>query len=179
MPRRAAAGDRGARVSIIDGGVALALAGVLFFAAVSKLIDIAAFERALRGYRLLGSAPTRVLAWAIPWLEIAVGTLVVLWVSPLSAAAATALFFAMVVALVLALRRGAAGDCGCFGKLESRIGTGAVVRATSLALVGLGLAMRRVGGGDLASERLPLLVAALAVCVLASFVIELRPRSSG
>lgn len=95
----------------------LFLGGVFLAAALPKLADPAGFALAVHQYRLLPGAAVNIAAIYLPWLELTcAGALVfvpkarrgVLWMI----AALLALFTA---AMFLALVRGVAVPCGCFG----------------------------------------------------------------
>src|SRR4051794_10281902 len=97
----------------------LLLAGVFIVAGVGKLADLPGFRRTLRGFGL-GERLARIGAVALPIAELA--TAAALLVQPWAtwgAAAALALLVAFTGALVNALARGDAPDCGCLGAFQS------------------------------------------------------------
>ena len=113
----------------------VALAVVFALAAVAKLFDLAGSRMALEQFGVPG-ALVRPAAIALPALELAAAALLV--VAPTAqagAALAVILLVSFIAAIVLALRRGVAPDCHCFGQLHSRpAGWGTVARNAVLAL---------------------------------------------
>src|SRR4051794_17357546 len=97
----------------------LLLAGVFIVAGVGKLADLPGFTGTLRGFGVDGRL-ARIGAVALPIAELA--TAAALLVQPWAiwgAAAALGLLLAFTGAIVNALARGDAPDCGCFGALQS------------------------------------------------------------
>src|SRR4051794_24193425 len=97
----------------------LVLAGVFIVAGVGKLADLPGFRATLRGFGV-GERLARIGAVALPIAELTAAT--ALLVQPLvmwGAAAALGLLLAFTGAMVNALARGDAPDCGCFGALQS------------------------------------------------------------
>lgn len=128
-----------------------ALAVVLASAALGKVLAWSEWTRSLSRYRV-GWLNQSAVAISLPLAEgaIAVGLLVSL--EPIAALSAAALFAGFVGVLILARRRGASGDCGCFGALfPAEIGLGAIARAAGLCAAALVLsALPSVGAGTLA-----------------------------
>src|SRR3954447_3661545 len=97
----------------------LLLAALFVVSGVGKLADLPGFRGTLRGFGL-GEPLARIGAVALPVAELA--TAAALLVQPLAiwgAAAALLLLTAFTGAIVNALARGDAPDCGCFGALQS------------------------------------------------------------
>jgi uncharacterized membrane protein YphA (DoxX/SURF4 family) len=130
----------------------LLLAGVWLVAGGAKVGDLAASVRAVHAYDILPYAASRVVGATLPFVEIAVGLLLLVGFATRLAAAVSAGLMAMFVAgIASAWARGLRIDCGCFG-----------------------------GGGELAADRSPSYgweiardVALLAVAVY----LVLRPTS--
>src|SRR5262249_39777281 len=98
-------------------------------AGVAKLLDRAAFRRALEGFG--APAPLQVpLAVVLPLGELAIaGALFVPALARWAALAALALLVVFCIAIVRSLARGAAPDCNCFGGLtQTEVGRGTLVR---------------------------------------------------
>ena len=94
----------------------LLLAGVLGYAALSKIADPAATVRAVRAYRILPDALAVPFGHALPWVEVAVAALLLVGFAVRIAGAAAALLLVMFVAgIVSVAARGLRIDCGCFG----------------------------------------------------------------
>src|SRR5215213_9288078 len=112
----------------------LLLAGVFILAGVGKLADLPGFRATLRGFGV-GERPARIGAIALPIAELA--TAAALLVQPWAtwgAAAALLLLAAFTGAMVNALARGDAPDCGCLGALHSApVGRRQVARNAVLA----------------------------------------------
>jgi uncharacterized membrane protein YphA (DoxX/SURF4 family) len=112
----------------------VALVVVFAVAAVAKLGDMAGSRGALEGFGVPRDLVAAV-AWALPLLELTAAALLALALSARTGAAlALGLLLSFIAAIVLALRRGAAPDCHCFGQLHSRpAGWGNVARNAALA----------------------------------------------
>lgn len=128
--------------------MAVALGAVLLVAGLLKLIRPMEFYGAVLAYDLpVPDAGLRVIAVALPWLEVLCGSCLVLgrWVSP-------ALFVAAVLglgfcgALAQAALRGLELQCGCFGTIMPSWFDQlpmALVRAALLAVVAVWLWLTR------------------------------------
>jgi uncharacterized membrane protein YphA (DoxX/SURF4 family) len=93
------------------------LGGVWLYAAYSKLKQPwLIFAMAIDAYHLLPEWAVLAVARTLPWIELAIGILliggVVLRYTSMASAAILAVFFA---AMISAQARGLAIDCGCFG----------------------------------------------------------------
>jgi uncharacterized membrane protein YphA (DoxX/SURF4 family) len=94
----------------------LLLGGVLLYAGFSKLNDGWRFAEAIANYRLLPAQANQILALTLPWLEVALGLLLILGLWLRAAAGLSALlFFAFAAAVAAALARNLDISCGCFG----------------------------------------------------------------
>src|SRR4051812_45326341 len=112
----------------------LLLAALFVLAGVGKLADLPGFRGTLRGFGV-GERPARIGAIALPIAELAVAAALVVqpW-AMWGAAAALLLLVAFSGAILNALARGDAPDCGCFGALHSApVGRRQVVRNVALA----------------------------------------------
>jgi uncharacterized membrane protein YphA (DoxX/SURF4 family) len=111
--------------------------GVLFLAAaVPKLADPTGFAKAVGNYHLLPVAAERVLALALPAIELIVGIALIAGVAD---AGASLLAFAMLVvftlAIGIALARGLDISCGCFDtEGGSNVGVGKVAENIAFLL---------------------------------------------
>jgi uncharacterized membrane protein YphA (DoxX/SURF4 family) len=93
----------------------LVLGGVFIYAAYDKLADPRALADAIDNYRLLPDGLVNVVAVTLPWVEIAVVTLLVIGVLvPGAAFLGGSLLVVFTIALVAALARGLDIACGCF-----------------------------------------------------------------
>jgi len=112
----------------------LILGGVWIAAGASKIGDLAASGRAVAAYRLLPHDAATFLGAVLPFLEIALGALLVVGLATrLGAVISAVLLIAFIAGIIAAWARGLRIDCGCFG-----------------------------GGGDLAAEENPRYAAELA-----------------
>ncbi|MDA3650302.1 hypothetical protein LZ318_00695 [Saccharopolyspora indica] len=117
-----------------SASAALAVAGVLAFAAVGKLRDLDRFADAVAGYRILPDRLVPAGARAVVGAELLGAVLLV--VPPtriLGSALATVLFSAFLIGMGSVLRRGMRVSCGCLQTSE-RVGAGSLTR-TGLLLV--------------------------------------------
>ncbi|MGI8458376.1 MAG: DoxX family protein [Propionibacteriaceae bacterium] len=96
--------------------VRLVLGGIFVAAGAIKVIDPQTSVQAVRAYELLPAGLERVVGWGLPFVEIAVGLLLIAGVFTRIVAAASGLFLMVFIAAVLsAAARGLNIDCGCFG----------------------------------------------------------------
>ncbi|HEY0695621.1 MAG TPA: MauE/DoxX family redox-associated membrane protein [Kribbella sp.] len=94
----------------------LVLGAVMLVAGALKVNDPEAAVQAVRAYRLLPSALETPVGWGLPFLEIAIGLLLVVGFGVRAAALAAGIFVVVFIAAVSsAWARGLAIDCGCFG----------------------------------------------------------------
>src|SRR5262245_42752636 len=94
----------------------LGLAGVWFAAGASKVTDLDASARAVNAYRLMPFSVAGFVGTVLPFLEIAIGILLLVGLATRLAGIASAVLLAAYVAgISSAWVRGLAIDCGCFG----------------------------------------------------------------
>jgi len=94
----------------------LILAGVLLWAGGAKLGDLGASVRAVNAYELLPYELARVIGAALPFVEVALGLLLLAGLATRVVAAVTAALMAVFIAgIASAWARGLNIDCGCFG----------------------------------------------------------------
>ena len=127
--------------------VARGAAGAVFlYAGVVKSLDFEATLLAVRGYRLVPAFLERPIAYGLPWLEIALGLLLLLGLSTRFAGFGVALLSTIfLVAMSQALLRGLAIGCGCFGRGTGRLSWLDLARDLPLLVAGLYLASRTDG----------------------------------
>lgn len=94
----------------------LIIGGVFLAAALPKLADPLAFAHNVRAYELLNVPASRWVAVILPFVELALGVLLIagIWVETATVMAA-GLFAVFSVAIVSALMRGLTIECSCFG----------------------------------------------------------------
>lgn len=94
----------------------LLLAGVLLAAGGLKAIDPQASVATVRAYQILPEAWATPVGWGLPFLEIALGLLLIAGLATrIIALAVTILMAVFVIAVATAWHRGLSIDCGCFG----------------------------------------------------------------
>ncbi|GAB3171740.1 methylamine utilization protein MauE [Micromonospora palomenae] len=94
----------------------LGLATVWLVAGAAKVGDLAASGRAVNAYQLLPYDVATVVGAALPFVELALGAILLLGLATrLAAGVSAALLVVFVAGIVSAWSRGLAIDCGCFG----------------------------------------------------------------
>jgi len=97
-------------------GARLVLGGVMLVAGALKVTDPETAAQAVRAYELLPSSLVAPVGWGLPFLEIAIGLLLIVGFGVRAAAVAAGVFMVVFIAAVSsAWARGLAIDCGCFG----------------------------------------------------------------
>ena len=92
------------------------LAGVFLAAGGAKVGDLAASVRAVHAYDLLPYTASKVVGATLPFVEIAVGLLLLVgFATRLAAAVSAALMLVFVGGIASVWARGLRIDCGCFG----------------------------------------------------------------
>ena len=123
-------------------GVVLVVAGAL------KIGNPLGAARAVQAYEVMPFEVARWVGYALPWIEIVVGVLLVLGLfTRTSALLGTVLMLAFVIGIAQAWARGLTIDCGCFGgggqvdADQTRYGS-EILRDLGLALFGAWLVAR-------------------------------------
>jgi uncharacterized membrane protein YphA (DoxX/SURF4 family) len=94
----------------------LVLGGVMLVAGALKVTDPETAAQAVRAYDLLPSSLVSPIGWGLPFLEIAIGLLLVVGFGVRASAVAAGVFLVVFIAAVSsAWARGLSIDCGCFG----------------------------------------------------------------
>jgi len=111
--------DTGAPGPYIDGIAYRAgrwILGVVFiYASIHKILDPAAFARAVYLYQILPDGLVNLAALVLPWVELFLGFLLVIGIwMPGAAVLSTLLFMVFMGALTYNLARGLDIGCGCF-----------------------------------------------------------------
>jgi len=123
-------------------------AALLLWAGLAKAFDHQGAILAVDAYDVLPGGAVRVVAAALPWVEIAVGTLLVLGLFTRVAGAATAVLATVFIAAMgQAKARGLQIDCGCFGGGGAGAGVSwfDILRDVPIVLAGVYLAIRPRG----------------------------------
>ncbi|SNY29820.1 DoxX family protein [Paractinoplanes atraurantiacus] len=95
----------------------LGLAAVFLISGGLKVTDLAASGRAVNAYDLMSWETAKVVGAVQPFLEIAVGLLLLIGIATrLSAAIAAVLLVIFIGGIISAWARGLQIDCGCFSK---------------------------------------------------------------
>ncbi len=101
----------------ISTAARLGLAAVWLVAGGLKVGDLAASGRAVNAYRLMPFEVAKVVGAALPFLEIALGLLLLAGLAVrLSGAIAAVILVIFIAGIVSAWARGLQIDCGCFSK---------------------------------------------------------------
>ncbi len=136
----------GALLTILEWLARLGLAAVFFYAAIPKLLDPAAFAKAIDNYRvvfpLVGKGYVYFVAGFLPALEF-VTALGLLWNRTKRGAAllSIAMLVMFVILITQAVARGLNIDCGCFGSGATAKGLARQVGLTAILEDVLWLAM--------------------------------------
>jgi uncharacterized membrane protein YphA (DoxX/SURF4 family) len=130
----------------------LVLGAVMLVAGALKVTDPVSATQAVRAYELLPSALDSPVGLILPFLEIAIGLLLIVGFGVRPAALAAGVFMVVFIAAVSsAWARGLAIDCGCFGgggDLQATQNTtyaSEIARDTGLLIVAGLLAWRPAG----------------------------------
>jgi uncharacterized membrane protein YphA (DoxX/SURF4 family) len=123
-------------------------AALLLWAGLAKAFDHQGAILAVDAYDVLPDGAVRVVAAALPWVEIAVGTLLVLGLFTRVAGGATAVLATVFIAAMgQAKARVLQIDCGCFGGGGAGAGVSwfDILRDVPIVLAGAYLAIRPRG----------------------------------
>ncbi|SBT52745.1 MauE/DoxX family redox-associated membrane protein [Micromonospora auratinigra] len=94
----------------------LGLAAVWLIAGGAKVGDLAGSGRAVNAYQVMPYDLATVIGAALPFVELALGVLLLLGLATrLAAGVSTALLLVFIAGIASAWARGLAIDCGCFG----------------------------------------------------------------
>jgi uncharacterized membrane protein YphA (DoxX/SURF4 family) len=94
----------------------LVLGGVLLAAGALKVGNPQKSAMAVRAYEILPINIANFLGYVLPWMEVGVGTLLIIGVGvKISAAIGGFTMFVFIIAISQAWARGLSIDCGCFG----------------------------------------------------------------
>lgn len=100
----------------ISSVVRLALGAVFLVASLSKIGKVDATVRSVRAYQILPESLVHPVAYALPYLELAVGVLLILGLGTrIVAILAGIMLLLFIAAVASAGARGLKIDCGCFG----------------------------------------------------------------
>ncbi len=92
------------------------LAGILGWAALTKITDPTGTVRAVRAYRILPDSLAVPFGHALPWVELTIAALLLLgFAVRLAGTAAALLLVTFVAGIISVAARGLSIDCGCFG----------------------------------------------------------------
>jgi putative oxidoreductase len=127
--------DRGLQIVL---GVAFLGAGVL------KIVDPAAFAVSIARLRMVPMEFVGAVAILLPWIEVATaGALFVPKYRDPAVKLLLALLGAFTLILAIALLRGTAGSCGCFGKGDGFLNRTDVAVARNAVLIALAVVLLR------------------------------------
>ena len=99
----------------ISTAARIALAAVFLVAGATKVGDLAASARAVNAYRLMPFEAAKAVGAMLPFVEIALGLVLLVGIAVrVSAGIAAALLAIFIAGIVSAWARGLRIDCGCF-----------------------------------------------------------------
>jgi uncharacterized membrane protein YphA (DoxX/SURF4 family)/thiol-disulfide isomerase/thioredoxin len=94
----------------------LGLGVILITASISKILDMEGFVNTVVSYQLIPSPFAEIYGWIMPWVELALGSALLLGVLPrLSAAFSVLIVISFAIASTYALEKFPDSTCGCFG----------------------------------------------------------------
>jgi uncharacterized membrane protein YphA (DoxX/SURF4 family) len=94
----------------------IGLAAVFLTAGLLKAVDPQSSVAAVRAYELLPAGLATLVGWGLPFVELALGLLLLVGVATRPVAiAAAALLVVFIAGVLSAAARGLSIDCGCFG----------------------------------------------------------------
>jgi uncharacterized membrane protein YphA (DoxX/SURF4 family) len=94
----------------------LILGGVLLVAGGLKAFVPAEAASAVAAYKILPTQLAHIVGYALPWLEIAIGLLLIIGISlRMAAVIAGGIMLLFIAAIISVWARGMLIDCGCFG----------------------------------------------------------------
>jgi uncharacterized membrane protein YphA (DoxX/SURF4 family) len=129
----------------------LVAGGIWLTAGVAKIADLEQFRSQVHAYALLPGALEAPFAYAIPFVEVALGLYLAvgLLIRP-AAVLGCLLMVVFIAAMAQAWARGLSLDCGCFGTLaEHKVGLWTVLRDAAFGVPSLALAIRPARFGSL------------------------------
>lgn len=123
----------------------LVLGGLFLYAGFTKVYPPdhrLLFEMAVSAYQLLPVWAVIVVARVLPWLEIALGVLLLVgWKQRYVASFAALLLGGFILAMAITYARGIEANCGCFG-LGEPISPFTLIRDSGFLLMAVFLALR-------------------------------------
>ena len=117
----------------------LGLGGVLIYAGAVKVPEPTAFTNAIANFEILPHLGNQIVAYTLPWAEIAIGLMLIcgLWLR-VSAAMTVLMFLGFGGAVLFALARGLDIECGCFGTDDyARVGFSVLAIETGMIAAGV------------------------------------------
>ena len=97
----------------------LILGGVLIAAGALKVGNLQKSAMAVRAYEMLPVWMANLLGYALPWIEIGIGLLLVLGaLVKINGLLGALIMLAFIIAIAQAWARGLSIDCGCFGSVS-------------------------------------------------------------
>ncbi|MBM3731273.1 MAG: DoxX family membrane protein [Actinobacteria bacterium] len=94
----------------------LTLGGVLIVAGALKVGNLQKSAMAVRAYEILPIWLANFFGYALPWVEIGIGALLIIGVAvKIMGSLGALIMFGFIIAIAQAWARGLSIDCGCFG----------------------------------------------------------------
>jgi uncharacterized membrane protein YphA (DoxX/SURF4 family) len=143
------------------------LALTMLVSGTAKLVDNAAFRRALSTYQIFSARFARGLTWVVPLTEIALSAWLLAGpVVQLSAFAATVTLATFTAVVAWNLAHGLKFSCGCFGSDDVPATWFTVLRNIPLVLISIYLVLAPKSGGSAVSSGDAVLILLTAAAVL-------------
>jgi len=122
----------------------LAVGTTLVIASLGKISSGSVFIEEVKDYHLLPDALAQVFGTALPWVEIIVGSLLILGLITTFAAGVGALAsLSLVIANAVVLARGLNLECGCFGDVATLQTREAIIIDSIMLIMCLLILVRR------------------------------------
>lgn len=134
-------------MELASSTLTLWLVTLFAFTATQKLGDYRASATSVAAYRILPGSIATAAGVLLPWLEIAVAALLVAPATRSAGGVATVLLGGVfLTASISVMARGLVTDCGCAGTQTSRVNAETAIRASSIVIAGLVVA---IAGGSI------------------------------
>ena len=102
--------------TVLHWAARLFLGGIFIYAGYTKIDNELGFSAAIEGYQLLPLWSVLYVAQYLPWVEVALGVMILSgWKLRYFAAGGAGLLGSFILAMAITYARGIDADCGCFG----------------------------------------------------------------
>jgi len=158
----------------------LTLGGIFVVSGINKIFSETDFTSIVISYNLLPNALAQLYGFALPWIELILGSLLILHVaSRLASIISMSLILSFIVANLYAMSSGSqigSSACGCFGESLPLSHTGSLILGTAMLLMATLLVFRRAETLRCRSAQQALVrFISLTVLVIAAVVFAFSP----